>query len=217
VTWPLTPRRRDTDRSGMRRFVLLAVLSAVVAAPAGAGDVRMLRVPDVKLSFAVPKSWVTVDAREVASAAGNELRRENPELASILDAMARPGSPVRLLAFDPATLGGFLTNVNVVVTRVPRGLDLAEYQRLSTAELRRLPGLVGSPSVRVVTLRAGRAVRTHVRAAVVVHGRRVVADINQFAFLRGGRSIVITFTSGVAAARKTAPTIARTAASIRLG
>jgi hypothetical protein len=199
----------------MRRLVLALVLAAVVAAPAGAGDVRTLRVPDAKLSFTVPKAWITVDARDVASAAGNELRRENPELASVLDAMAKPGSPVRLLAFDPATLGGFLTNVNVVVTRVPGGIDLAEYQRLTAAELQRLPGLVGTPSVKAAKLPAGRAVRTHVRAAVVVHGRRVVADINQFAFLRAGRSIVITFTSGVAAARKTAPTIARAAASMR--
>ena len=65
-------------------------------------------------------------------------------------------------------------------------------------EVRAAPGagLVGSPSARSVTLPAGRAVRTHLRAAVVVKARRVVADINQFAFLRARRSIVLTYTTG---------------------
>ena len=77
--------------------------------------------------------------------------------------------------------------------------------------------MVGTPSVKVVTLPAGRAVRTHLRAGVVVKGRTVVADLNQFAFLRDGRSIVVTFTTAVAKARQTAPVIARTSKSIRFG
>ena len=68
-----------------------------------------------------------------------------------------------------------------------------------------------------MTLPAGRAVRTHLRAGVVVKGRTVVADLNQFAFLRNGRSIVVTFTTAVAKARQTAPVIARTSKSIRFG
>lgn len=202
----------------MRRVaVLLALLVAVVvAAPGHAGDTRTLRVAEVRLSFAVPKSWVTVNARDVAGAAGKALRRENPQLASILDALSQPGSPVRLLAFDPATLGGFLTNVNVVVVRVPGGVSFAEYQRLTKAELDRFPSLVAAPTVRAVTLPAGRAVRTHFRATVVTGGRRVVSDISQFAFLRSGRSVVITFTTGTAAA-KAAPVIARAARTIRFG
>ena len=80
-----------------------------------------------------------------------------------------------------------------------------------------VPGLVGTPSVKAVTLPAGRAVRTHLRAAVVVKGRSVVGDLNQFAFIRHGRSIVITFTTSAANAKKTAPVIARTSRSIKFG
>ena len=80
-----------------------------------------------------------------------------------------------------------------------------------------VPGLVGSPSAKAVTLPAGRAVRTHLRAGVVVKGHSVIGDLNQFAFLRKGRSVVITFTTADAAAKKTAPVIARASKSIRFG
>ncbi len=204
----------------MRRLALALLLTISLAgttAAAAAAPTRTLRVADVKLSFAVPRSWVSLDPRTVAGAAGKELRRENPQLAAILDQLAKPGSPVRLVAFDPATVGGFLTNVNAVVTPVPSSVSLGVYLRATKAELQRVPGLVGTPSVKVVTLPAGRAVRTHLRAGVVVKGRTVVADLNQFAFLRDGRSIVVTFTTAVAKARQTAPVIARTSKSIRFG
>ncbi len=91
------------------------------------------------------------------------------------------------------------------------------YLQATKAELLRLPGLVGTPSVRAVTLPPGRAVRTHLRVGVVVKGHTVVADLNQVAFLRNGRSIVITFTTSAANAKKTAPVITRTSKSIKLG
>ena len=158
----------------MRRLalalVLLVSLAAATAATAAA-PTRTLRVADVKLSFAVPKSWISLNPRDVASAAGKELRRENPQLGAILDQLARPGSPVRLVAFDPATAGGFLTNVNVVVTRIPSSVSFDVYLQATRAELLRVPGLIGTPSAKAVTLPAGRAVRTHLRAGVVVKGR----------------------------------------------
>jgi hypothetical protein len=220
VTVILTSRSPTVDTSGMRRktLTLLLVVSLVLtAAAAAATPTRTLRVADAKLTFAVPKSWASVDPRTVASSASKELRRENPQLGAILDELARPGSPVRLVAFDPATSGGFVTNVNVVVTRVPSSLGFDAYRLAILGELRRVPGLVGTPTATAVTLPAGRAVRTHVRASVVVKGRTLVADLNQIAFLRDGRSIVITFTTAVAAARKTAPVIARASKSIRFG
>jgi hypothetical protein len=204
----------------MRRTLLaLVTLVALVAVSvaAAATPTRTLRVADVKLSFAVPRSWVSVDPRTVAGNAGKELREENPQLGAILDELAKPGSPVRLVAFDPATISGFVTNVNVVVTRVSSSLTFTLYRHATLAELRRVPGLVGTPTATAVTLPAGRAVRTHLRASVVIKGRRLVADLNQIAFLRGGRSIVVTFTTAVAAATRTAPVIARASRSIRFG
>jgi hypothetical protein len=204
----------------MRRLALLLIVTvslAGTAAATAAAPNRTLRVADVKLSFAVPRSWISVDARNVAGAAGKELRRENPELAAILDQLARPGSPVRLMAFDPATAGGFVSNVNVVVTPIPSGVSFAAYLQATKSELIRVPGLIGTPSARAVTLPAGRAVRTHLRAGVVVSGRNVVGDINQFAFLRNGRSIVVTFTTAAANARKAAPVVTRASKSIRFG
>jgi hypothetical protein len=191
------------------------VASTLVPAAIAADDTRTLRVADVGLSFAVPKSWVSVNARDVAGQAGDRLRKENPQLGAILDTLARPGSPVRLFAFDPETLGGIVTNVNVLVTPAPRGVSFAEFLRVLRAELQRLPGIVGTPGLRTVSLRAGRAARTHVRAGVILSGQRKVGDLTQFAFLRDGHSIVVTFTTSVAAASKTAPLITRVSRSIR--
>jgi hypothetical protein len=197
--------------------LLLAVALAAAPSAGAAPDTRTYRIADVKLSFAVPATWVRLTLRDGVGSAGERLRRESPHLAMIHEAMTRAVPAARLVAYDPSTRRGFVTNVNVIVTRVPAGLGFDQYLRLTRAELLQLPGLVASPAVRATTLPAGPAARSHLRATVVVDGRRVVGDVTQFAFLRDGRSIVLSFTSAATAAARNAPVVARSAASIRFG
>ena len=98
----LTFRCEPVDTGVMRRFALALLLTislVATTAATAAAPTRTLRVADVKLSFAVPRSWVSLDPRTVASAAGKELRRENPQLAAILDQLAEAGlaGPARRL------------------------------------------------------------------------------------------------------------------------
>ncbi len=205
----------------MRRTLLtitaVAALALALVAVATAQANRTLRVPSVGLSFNVPKSWKTVDARSAASEAGRKLRQENPQLASLLDTIAQPNSPVKLLAFDPVPVANFSTNVNVVVTTIPAGVSFATYKQATASELAGLPGLVGTPSVREARLPAGQALRTKLRAGVVVGGKTKIAEINQVAFLRGRKSIVVTFTTAASNAGRFAAVVNRGAFSIRFG
>jgi hypothetical protein len=51
----------------------------------------------------------------------------------------------------------------------------------------------------------------------MVQGRRLVTETLQYAFLRGGRSIVVTYTTTPESGAAYAPTFSRSARSIRLG
>jgi hypothetical protein len=203
----------------MRRLTLFtclatALATALVATALAAGS-QTLRVPSAGLSFSVPDSWRTVDARVAAGQAGRKLRDENPQLASLLDTIARPNSPVKLLAFDPKPIERFSRNVNVVVTEVPASVTFDDYRQATASELAGLPGLIGKPALTVAKLPAGRALRTRLRAGVVVDGKTNVAEINQVAFLRGTRSIVVTFTTTASNAAAFRPLVNRGARSIR--
>ncbi|MFN0155815.1 MAG: hypothetical protein ACKVUT_15685 [Gaiella sp.] len=203
----------------MRRLslTLIAAIAVLLAAAAvtSAADTRTLRVPSVGLSFSVPKSWRTVDARVAAGQAGRTLRKENPQLAGLLDTIAQPNSPVKLLAFDPKPVDNFSTNVNVVVSPVPSTATFDQLRQATADELGKLPGLIGTPTVWVTTLPAGRTIRTKLRAGIVVDGKTKVAEINQMAFLRSAKSIVVTFTTIASNAKRFKPVVNAGARSIR--
>ena len=101
---------------------------------------RTLRVADVKLSFAVPRSWKSVDARVVATAAGQGAARENPQLAQILDTIAKPGSPVRLLVLDPVDDRRLLHQRQRRRDACPAGVTFDQYLGATKSELHRFGG-----------------------------------------------------------------------------
>jgi hypothetical protein len=106
---------------------LLAVLATGGFAACGGGDDEPTRVGEADglatyevessgFSIGVPADWQAVDADEAFEKETLEAMREaDPELAPILDAIAAPDSPIRLVAVDPDADDGFATNVNVVV------------------------------------------------------------------------------------------------------
>ena len=201
----------------MRRVTFAVTILLAIAALAGsaAGAERFQRhaVRGHGVSLAVPASWVAVDGR-VPQAVVDELSRDNPTLAPFLQQLGRPSSPMKLIALDPAVRRGFATNVNVVVASLPAGLTFAGYRRGLVGEIR----AIGARGVkhRVVEIRGARAVRVEYRFDITVQTKRTVQTL-QYAFLRPGRSIVVTYTTLPSLAGRYAATFRRSAASFRFG
>jgi hypothetical protein len=205
----------------VRRAALLvaaAATLAVTAAPAAPAAKPLTRhvVPGVGVSLAVPGSWIAVDHREVLTKEVIErLSRDNPELASLFSALKSGG--VKFVAADPKVRGGFATNVNVVVASAPPGMTQAGYRRALVTQIGAIPSVKGPVASAAVTLPTGPAVRLRYNLQLMVQRRRLVTETLQYAFLRGGRSIVVTYTTTPESGAAYAPTFSRSARSIRLG
>lgn len=201
----------------MRRVLLGLALTFVGASLVGSAFAaeRFERhaVLGQSMSLAVPAPWVTVDAN-LPAATIYRLGRENPKLAPFLGQISGPGSAAKFLALDPAVKGGFATNVNVVAVAIP-SVTFAQYQTAIVAEIQ---SIVGSATVdhRAVTIHGVRAVRLAYPFRIRV-GRTYTVSMLQYAFLRPGRSVVVTYTTLPRFAATYAPTFARSAASIRFG
>jgi hypothetical protein len=201
----------------MLRLAVFTLVAAVVVVPVSqAGTVRR-SVPEADMSFAIPGSWRVVDARSAATAAVKALAKENPQLAAILQQVTRPDSVIKFFAFDPALASSFATNANVVVSPIPTNVTLQQYLAAARSEISALPGRVGAASTRIVTLPAGTSVRSNVKIGLVSGGKRIVAEVTQWAFLRQGQSVVVSFTTTPSRQSRYAPTFTAAARSIRFG
>jgi hypothetical protein len=195
----------------LTRAGALVALALVVSAPAATPFPRHT-VKGEGVSLAVPASWIAIESG-IPKSIVDRLSQQNPRLAPYLDQLARPGSPMKFLALDPAIQSGFATNANVVVGPVPAGTTFDLYRAGVLAGLQALkPGKV---SQRVVTIGGRKALRTGYRFRVTL-GRTRTAQTLQYAFLRGTRSIVVTYTTLPALQSRYAATFARSAASIRI-
>jgi hypothetical protein len=194
----------------------LAAAAAPLAAGAGAPPLTRHTVPGVGVTLSVPSSWVAVDYREVLTQGViDRLSRENPRLAFLFRALRQGG--IKFVAADPIVRGGFQTNVNVVVGSVPAGLTPATYRQALVTQLGALPSVKGHVAVNSVTLpAAGPGLRLNYRLRLVVQGRPIVTKTLQYAFLRGNRSIVVTYTTTPASEGAYTSTFSRSANSIRL-
>jgi hypothetical protein len=199
----------------MRRLAL-ALLSCGLAASVVGTAVAAERferhtVRGQGLSLAVPATWVAVDAT-FPEATLDKLRRENPKLAPYLGQLSGPGSAAKFLALDPAVQGGFATNVNVVVSPIP-SVTFDVYRSAILTEIR---SIVGSAKVdhRPITIGGARGVRLSYPFRITV-GRTYTVATLQYAFLRAGKSVVVTYTTLPRLKSRYASTFARSAASIR--
>jgi hypothetical protein len=204
--------------ASMRRCLLALLLGALalsLVGSAGAAE-RFKRhtVPGQGMSLAVPAPWVAVSATLPASAIAR-LRRENPKLAPYLGQLSGPSSTAKFLALDPAVEGGFATNVNVVVARIPGSVTFDQYR---TAIVSEVGSIVGSARIdtRDVTVGGMRAVRLSYPFRITV-GRTYTVATLQYAFLRAGKSVVVTYTTLPRLKSRYAPTFAHSASSIRFG
>jgi hypothetical protein len=203
----------------MRRssLALAMFVIAVGVANAGAADTVRRSVPAAGLSLAVPSTWRVLDAKTAKSAATKGLAKENPQLASILKELDNPGTGIAFFAFDPQGAKTFATNVNIVVSQIPAGVTLAQYYAAAADELRRIPGRVGGTPSRIVRLPGGSAVHSVVDIGLTSQGKRLVARISQWAFLRPRASVVLSFTTRAATAKRYNARFTQSARSVRFG
>ncbi len=181
----------------MRRAALLATVAtlAVVAVAAASGTSRH-PIPTAGISLVTPSSWRAVDSKAVLASKGVQaLLKENPQLASIINQVAGANSPVKFLSFDPHVTDRFATNVNVVVSAVPANVTLAALASAIASQLKTLPGLTGAIAMSMVKLPIGPASRAMFQLTVVTNGKKLIVQTLQYAFLRHGQSIVVTFST----------------------
>jgi hypothetical protein len=200
-------------RRGLMLLALVLLGGVVVGTATGAQRFERHAVPGQGMSFTVPAAWVVVDSRLPKSVV-NRLARENPRLAPFVNGLSQPGSPIRFIALDPAARGGFATNVNVVVVPLSGKLTLRQYQNALAGEL----SSVGAQNVQTSLVKVGgaRAVQLRYRFQLQL-GRTYTVQTLQYAFLRPGRSLVVTYTTLPSQTARYAATFKRSAESIRFG
>ena len=195
-------------------LALLALLLTVALAGSALAANRFARhtVLGQGLSLAVPASWVVADSR-LPDDVIERLSRENPQLEPFMRGLRGPNAQTKFIALDPAIRDRFATNVNVVVVPFQGAITFAQYRRALATELRAV--LQGAKvEEAVVTIHGARALRVRYRLRLQL-GRAFTVQALQYAFLRKGRSVVVTYTTLPQHAPRYEQVFATSAASIR--
>lgn len=199
----------------MRRLALvLAALvlgATILVSQTAAESFRRHVVPGHGMSLSVPASWVASE-RGLSPAVVEQMARENPKLAPFVRGLGGPNSPMKFIALNPKVQSGFATNVNVVVVPVQTGITFAQYRQALLSELGAI--VTGKLQQSVTTIAGARALRVTYRLRLSL-GRAVTVQTLQYAFLRPGRSVVVTYTTLPSLSSSYAATFGKSAASIR--
>jgi hypothetical protein len=162
-------------------------------APGTPAGFTVRSVPDVGFSIAVPKRWRALDsATALRGPSLKEFERDNPAAAGAAEAIARPNSPMKLIAIDPSG-GPFATNLNVLVSRIPADEPFASWTAAETADISPLRPTELRKGV--VQLPAARAYRLRYHARLSIRGTPRNLAIHQYMITRGPFLYVITFTT----------------------
>lgn len=181
--------------------------------PAGY-TVRLVK--DQGFSIALPKAWQSLDANEsLNSDEMQKFRKVNPELEAEIQALAQPNSPIKLLAVGPEREGGFVTNLNVLVTRIPSGVSYEDWSSAEVGELKKVPTIKGLTEEET-TLAPGRTLHVTYRASFNRQGGRFVAFIDQHLVKKDASLYVITFTTTPQLLARLRPTFAQSVRTFRL-
>lgn len=200
----------------MRRVVLvlsaLAFAAALAGSAAGASGFKRHAAPGVGVSLSVPASWVVISSK-LPPELVDRLLRENPKLAPFMQSLRSPNSPTKFIALDPKIRKGFSTNVNVVAAAVPSWMTFPYYRKALPLEIRNIA--LGPVQQRTVTIHGARAVRLLYHLPLHFRGKAFTVQTLQYAFLRTGRSVVVTYSTLPALAGRYARTFSSSAATIR--
>ena len=143
------------------------------------------------VSVAFPRRWQALRGADARFPGVLEtFTAYNPRLASAVRALAIPGSPLLMLAFDPREHRG-ATNANVLVASAKPGASYRDWSRTLIRDVRRLDGIRGDVRFRHVSLAAGDAVRIEF---VRDSSARRLANIH-YVVVRGDRLYSLAFTT----------------------
>jgi hypothetical protein len=147
-------------------------------------------------AIALPKEWRSLDAYQaLSSQASKRFAKANPQLRKEIQVLARPNSPIKLLAVDPTTLTPtFLTNLNVLVTRIPSKIPFERWTAAEIAQIKRVPTVLDVRQ-NELRLRPGRAMHLTYRAAFNRPGGSFVAAVHQYMVKEDGFLYILTFTT----------------------
>jgi hypothetical protein len=214
----------------MRRALLVLTPFVLALAGCGGGDERsdggfskrtdgtltVYELSEPHFSLGVPMSWTAITREELReTGAVGRFSKDNPGIAPMLEGILRPDSPMKFIALDPAVQQGFVTNVNVVVQKVPEDMELSDLAQSSAAELKSL-GVVRGLRTSVVSLPAGDAVKiTYQMQLRYGSATRTVATL-QYALLDDGKSYVVTYSTLPDLEQRYAPAFDTSARSFRL-
>ena len=198
-----------------RRLAVALTLAVVVAVVAGvsaeAAKTKRHVVRGQGISLVLPSSWQALDGRAaLTTAAIARIESDNPELAPYLRQLEQPSSPLKFFGFDPVVRNGFATNVNVIVVSLGTRLTFADYRRAHRRGGGQAPAVHGLDSS-VVTIDGARTVRLQYQIRLGGNTLRTL----QYAFPRGSKSYVVTYTTVPQQAGRYRSTFASSAASIR--
>lgn len=147
----------------------------------------------------LPPEWQEVSPGDVDSSLA-ELRRDNPDLAELLEGQLAGSLSelVRFFAFDthsPTLAEEFATNVNVVVEPLPAGVDFPQYLDANLSQLRQVPGVTVALDDDNVALPGGRA--AVIKSVFTLNsptGPRAIA-VTQYLLLAGSRGFILSMTT----------------------
>jgi hypothetical protein len=200
----------------VRRLAPLLILSVTVlgcGSSEGRAPAKMpvgfkaRAVANPKLSIALPKQWRSFDARssrqaKVAPGLSSGMRAE-------LELLSRHDSPIKLIGLAPTAPGTFVTNMNVLQTRVPSSLSFDQLAENEARQIRRATHARGMRQDET-RLPAGRALRLRYRA-------RSGAVVHQY-FVRHDEFLyIITYTTSPAQAPRYAKIFDLSAHTFQIG
>jgi hypothetical protein len=173
-------------------------------------------VKDQGFSIALPKDWRSLDAHEALSTSQlKQFRQANPQLGSAIRVLASPNSPIKLLAVDPNVKGRFLTNLNVIVTRVPSGISFEKWSKIEFEQIKEVAKVKGLTR-KETQLQPGRALHLTYRAGFNRASGSHAAYVHQYFVRNGGFLYVLTYSTRPADERAYRQTFVESARTFRL-
>jgi hypothetical protein len=179
-----------------------------------AAGLARYEVPGETFSIGVPTSWNALSADRVFKGADiDTFAARNPDAGQMVDALKRPDSPMKFLAFDPAKKENFVTNMNIVVEPLPSAVPLDSYVEATLTQLRQASFVSGEIDHERVTLPAGPAEKiSYTSRFTYADGTRDVSTL-QYALVQGETAYVITYSTVPSLASAYADDFARSAES----
>ena len=165
-------------------------------------------------SVALPKSWRSVDAHQALSSRMKEFRKANPQIGRQIEALAQPNSPIKLLAIGPR-VGGFTTNLNVIVTRIPASVGFADWTAAEIANIRKVTR-VARVKREDLQMNPGRAVHLTYQARFNSPRGPFASFVHQYMVKNDGFLYILTYSTLPSAEPRYRDTFAASARSFRL-